>query len=210
MELKASEDMQLPMQALDYWMRVRWHHERGDLERAGYFGDRSLSEQTPLLMLVSPALQFPPACETILRYFSPAIETIRVGLNESWRERLQVVFRQLRDELAELQDHAALAALAKRVLEMTHRIEQAAGALFSDPGYALLRAKLLARMVIDTAASTELLHQARVAPERRDLAEAFILRRALETEHAARRIEENAEGRAERDSRIVALLDQAD
>ena len=94
MELKASEDMQLPLQALDYWMRVHWHHERGDLERTGYFGGRSLSKQPPLLLLVSPALQFHPACETISRYLSPTIEVIRVGLNENWREQLQVVFRQ--------------------------------------------------------------------------------------------------------------------
>src|SRR5207244_3706376 len=28
LELKASEDIHLPMQALDYWMRVKWHSER--------------------------------------------------------------------------------------------------------------------------------------------------------------------------------------
>ena len=27
-ELKASEDVHLPLQALDYWMRVQWHVER--------------------------------------------------------------------------------------------------------------------------------------------------------------------------------------
>jgi hypothetical protein len=94
MELKASEDLQLPLQALDYWMRVRWHQERGDLANARYFGDMMLSEHAPLLLLVSPALQFHPACETLLRYFSPAIEAVRVGLNEGWREKIQVVFRQ--------------------------------------------------------------------------------------------------------------------
>src|SRR5262249_26081964 len=28
-EVKASEDIHLPLQALDYWMRVKWHLERG-------------------------------------------------------------------------------------------------------------------------------------------------------------------------------------
>jgi hypothetical protein len=93
MELKASEDMQLPLQALDYWMRVHWHHQRGELKREGYFRGRTLSLQTPLLLLVSPALQFHPAVETVMRYLSPGIEAVCVGLNENWREKVQVVFR---------------------------------------------------------------------------------------------------------------------
>lgn len=92
-EFKASEDIHLPLQALDYWMRVRWHQERGELERQGYFPQRPLSSQPPLLLLVSPALQFHSTCETILRYFAPSIEAVRLGLNESWREQIQVVFR---------------------------------------------------------------------------------------------------------------------
>jgi len=60
--------------------------------------------------------------------------------------------------------------------------------------------------VIDVTAETELLHQAGANTARRDVAEAFILRRYLETEHAARRIEENAEGRLERDARVLETL----
>ncbi|OFW12272.1 MAG: hypothetical protein A3H27_17600 [Acidobacteria bacterium RIFCSPLOWO2_02_FULL_59_13] len=92
-ELKASEDIHLPLQALDYWMRVHWHHQRGEFERLRYFPGHVLSAQPPLLLLICPALQFHPACETILRYFSSTIEAVRVGLNENWREQLQVVFR---------------------------------------------------------------------------------------------------------------------
>src|SRR5437879_467786 len=29
-ELKADEDIHLPLQGLDYWARVRWHHARGE------------------------------------------------------------------------------------------------------------------------------------------------------------------------------------
>ena len=36
-EVKASEDIHLPLQALDYWMRVKWHLERGEFEGRGYF-----------------------------------------------------------------------------------------------------------------------------------------------------------------------------
>lgn len=88
--------MQLPLQALDYWMRVHWHHQRGELERGGYFAGCALSPQPPLLLLVSPALQFHSACEVILRYLSPVIEVVRVGLNEDWRRGVKVVSRQVR------------------------------------------------------------------------------------------------------------------
>ena len=95
-ELKASEDIHLPLQALDYWMRVQWHQQRGEFERHRYFAGRLLSPEPPLLLLVSPALQFHSACEIVSRYFSPAIEVVRLGLAESWREELRVIFRSAR------------------------------------------------------------------------------------------------------------------
>jgi hypothetical protein len=131
---------------------------------------------------------------------------VSFALREIGKGALQVVFEQVRDELVEMQNDPARAALAKRVLEMTHRIEQAMGVLFSDVSYALLRAKLLAEMVIDATAATELLQQAGADPALLDVAEAFVLRRSLETEHAARRIEQNASGRLERDERVLAVL----
>jgi hypothetical protein len=115
-----------------------------------------------------------------------------------------VVFQIVREELAAMQDDGDRAPLAKKVVEMTHRIDQASAVLFSDMSYALMRAKLLAEMVIDVAAATELLHQAGSDPARLDVAEAFIVRRFLGVEHAGRRIEENFEGRLDRDARILA------
>jgi hypothetical protein len=126
------------------------------------------------------------------------------ALKEIGKGALAVLFKQIRDELAEMQNDPERSGLAKKVLEMTHRIDQAVGVLFGDVDYALLRARLLSEMVIDVAAATELLHQAGADPGRRDLAEAFILRRSLEVEHGARRIEQNAEGRGERDERVRA------
>jgi hypothetical protein len=38
-ELKADEDIHLPLQGLDYWARVAWHHARGEFQRCGYFLD---------------------------------------------------------------------------------------------------------------------------------------------------------------------------
>jgi hypothetical protein len=93
-ELKADEDIHLPLQGLDYWSRVRWHHERGEFLKFGYFGGRVLSPESPLLYLVAPALHVHPATDTILRYVSPDIEWAFVGIDERWREGARVVFRK--------------------------------------------------------------------------------------------------------------------
>ena len=93
-ELKADQDIHLPMQGLDYWSRVKWHHGRGEFLRFGYFGGRELSEEAPLLFLVAPALHVHPATDVILRYISPEIEWAFVGIDERWREGVKVVFRK--------------------------------------------------------------------------------------------------------------------
>jgi alkylation response protein AidB-like acyl-CoA dehydrogenase len=128
------------------------------------------------------------------------------ALREIGKGALAVVFKQIRGELAEMEGDPARAALAERVVEMTHRIEDSAKALFSDISYALLRAKFMAEMVIDVTAATELLQQAGEDPSRIDIAEAYIIRRALEADHTSRRIQENAEGRLERDARVLAQV----
>ena len=129
------------------------------------------------------------------------------ALKEIGKGALKVVFDVVRGELAEMQNDPSRAGLAKRVAEMTQRVDQAAAALFGDLGYALLRAKLLAEMVIECAAATELLHQAGADPSRLALAEAFVIRHALECEHKFRRIHENAEGRIELESRVLATFE---
>jgi len=92
-EIKADEDMHLPLQALDYWMRVRWHLERGDFSRAGYFPGIELRREPPHLLLVAPALMFHPANEAILRYFSHDVPVERIGVGIEWQKSLQVLFR---------------------------------------------------------------------------------------------------------------------
>jgi hypothetical protein len=95
-ELKADEDIHLPLQGLDYWSRVEWHHARGEFARFGYFEGRELSAEKPLLFLVAPALHVHPATDTLLRYISPEIEWEFVGIDERWREGVKVVFRKHR------------------------------------------------------------------------------------------------------------------
>jgi hypothetical protein len=93
-ELKADEDIHLPLQGLDYWSRVAWHQERGELTKFGYFPGREISPLKPLLMLVAPALRVHPSTDTILRYLSPEIEWALLAIGERWREELRVVFRK--------------------------------------------------------------------------------------------------------------------
>lgn len=92
-ELKASADLHLPLQALDYWMRVNLHLARETFSECGYFPGIALRKDPPRLLLVAPALEFHPSTESILGYFSPAIEVERIGLGIHWRRGLDVMFR---------------------------------------------------------------------------------------------------------------------
>jgi len=92
-ELKASEDIHLPLQALDYWMRVRWHLQRREFSAHGYFPALELRSDPPRLLLVAPALEFHPSNERVLRYLAPSIELERVGVGIEWRKELKVMFR---------------------------------------------------------------------------------------------------------------------
>ena len=93
LELKATADLHLPFQALDYWMRVKWHLDRNEFSRFGYFPGIALSKQPPRLLLVSPALEFHSTTETILSFFSPDVDVERVGVGLEWRRRLEIMFR---------------------------------------------------------------------------------------------------------------------
>ena len=92
-ELKASADLHLPLQALDYWIRVKWHLDRGEFPASGYFAGVPLRPAPPRLLLVSPSLEFHPTTETVLGFFSPEIDVERIGLAVEWRKGLQVMFR---------------------------------------------------------------------------------------------------------------------
>jgi len=93
-ELKASEHIHLPLQAADYWLRVRRQLQSGEIARYGYFPGVELQQTSPLVYLVAPALRFHPATDALLSDLSPELEIVRVGLAESWRRGLRVVMRQ--------------------------------------------------------------------------------------------------------------------
>lgn len=94
LELKADEDIHLPLQGLDYWARVRWHQQHGEFTRNGYFAGRELSSAPPLLYLVAPALHVHPTTDVLLRYLSQRIEWTLVQVDEHWREGVRVVNRK--------------------------------------------------------------------------------------------------------------------
>ena len=91
LELKASEDIHLPIQALDYWIRVKWHAERGELQHL--FPDTALAYTPPKLVLLAPAMSFHSTSATVLSYFSPEIDVERIGVSSHWREQFRVILR---------------------------------------------------------------------------------------------------------------------
>ncbi|HEY3929661.1 MAG TPA: hypothetical protein VGL89_14925 [Candidatus Koribacter sp.] len=93
-ELKADEDIHLPLQGLDYWARVKWHHQRGEFQKFGYFAGRELAEGNPLLFLVAPALRIHPTTDAVLQYVSREIEWTLLAIDERWRDGVRVVFRK--------------------------------------------------------------------------------------------------------------------
>jgi hypothetical protein len=105
-ELKADEDLHLPMQALDYWIRVRALNDDrkpapggtgralSAFERHGYFPGVEVAPAPPRLLLAAPALRIHPANEPVLRYFSPQIDWELIAVTENWRQELKVVFRK--------------------------------------------------------------------------------------------------------------------
>jgi hypothetical protein len=92
-EVKAGQDIHLPLQALDYWMRVKWHLDRGEFAGRGYFPGLSLANRAPRLLLVAPALDYHPSNQTVLGYFSPEVGIERVGIGVEWRKELRVMFQ---------------------------------------------------------------------------------------------------------------------
>jgi len=93
-EIKAAEDIHMILQAADYWLRVWLHQKRGEFESHGYFRGVELQDKPPLLYLVAPGFQFHPTTDAILKCMSPEIEIVQIGLNEEWRQGIQVIFRK--------------------------------------------------------------------------------------------------------------------
>lgn len=93
-ELKVDEDREHVFQGVDYWRRVEAHRRRGHISSARLFGDRVISDESPLVYLVAPALRFHPSFRTLARTIAPEIEIYRFDINEDWRSGVRVVRRE--------------------------------------------------------------------------------------------------------------------
>jgi len=93
-ELKVSEDRQHVFQGVDYWRRVEAHRRRGHISSARLFGDREISDESPLVYLVAPTLRFHPSFATLAKAIAPDIEIYRFEINEDWRAGVRVVRRE--------------------------------------------------------------------------------------------------------------------
>jgi alkylation response protein AidB-like acyl-CoA dehydrogenase len=180
-----------------------------------YFATEICSDLTRDAMQVFGGIGFTMDADVAKLHADSLIMTIYEGtseiqasfaLREMGKGALAVVFGEARAELEAMDADPERAELARAVRDALAETESTLQTLGADLGYALLRAKLVAEMVIAAVAATELLVQAGVEPSRLDLARAFVGRRMLEVLHKAQRIRENAAGRLERDARIVARL----
>jgi hypothetical protein len=92
-ELKVSEDREHVLQGADYWRRVEAHRRRGHITRARLFGEMKISDESPLVYLVAPALRFHASFQTMARSIAPDIEIYRFDINEDWRSGVRVMRR---------------------------------------------------------------------------------------------------------------------
>lgn len=97
LEMKVTEDLHLPLQALDYWIRVNWHSLRDEFRRSGYFPGKQLQTRSPRLILVAPALHFHPSTEVVIKYFSSEVDVTTAGVSSDWRDGIKVMFRRTRE-----------------------------------------------------------------------------------------------------------------
>ncbi len=92
-ELKVSEDREHVLQGADYWQRVEAHRRRGHISRAKLFGERKISNESPLVYLVAPTLRVHPAFQILAQTISREIEIYRFDINEDWRSGVRVMRR---------------------------------------------------------------------------------------------------------------------
>ncbi len=93
-ELKVNEDREHVFQGVDYWRRVEAHRRRSHISTAKLFGEREISDESPLVYLVAPTLRFHPSFATLARTIAPDIEVYRFDVNENWRTGVRVVRRE--------------------------------------------------------------------------------------------------------------------
>lgn len=92
-ELKVAEAREHVLQGVDYWQRVEAHRRRGHITRAKLFGNRKISNESPLVYLVAPTLRVHPSFNALARSIDGDIEIYRFDINEDWRAGVRVMRR---------------------------------------------------------------------------------------------------------------------
>jgi hypothetical protein len=93
-EIKASPDPDLPLQALDYWIAVERHRKAGDFAGKGYFPGCMLSDQPALLVLIAPLLSYHKTSAQLVESFPPRFPLMEIGINQSWKREIKVLRRK--------------------------------------------------------------------------------------------------------------------
>jgi hypothetical protein len=93
-EIKASADPDLPLQALDYWQAVERHRKAGDFERAGYFRGFRIQDQPALLVMIAPMLAFHRTFDDLMAVFPKMVAFAQIGINQSWKKEIKVLRRK--------------------------------------------------------------------------------------------------------------------
>ena len=119
-EIKASEDLHLPLQALDYWMRVKWHLERGDFARAGYFPGISVRPEAAAAHPTCTCFPLPSHQRNhsalLLARSSRGENRARARMEAGTKGRLSpMLFRQLKNALTNLNPSEVRAEAARPV-----------------------------------------------------------------------------------------------
>jgi alkylation response protein AidB-like acyl-CoA dehydrogenase len=125
------------------------------------------------------------------------------ALKEMSKGALFAALAATRAQLEELRE--AHADVVRSVCGGIEWIEMSVPSLMEDPQYALLNAKRICEMVIDVVVAAELLLEAHRAPEKLELATAFVNRHMLGVELNARRISSGDATRIERYDRILGI-----
>jgi len=80
-------------QAADYWRKIELQRRRGELAKAGLFGDLEILDKPALVYAVAPALSFHRDFEYFAGMLSPEIDLWRFELHQDWRKEVKVIAR---------------------------------------------------------------------------------------------------------------------
>ena len=93
-EVKASADPDLPLQALDYWLAVERHRKAGDFKAKGYFQNLEIRDEPALLAVVAPLLAFHRTLDELVEMLPQELPFMQIGINQSWKRKIKILRRK--------------------------------------------------------------------------------------------------------------------